>query len=69
MQPDGAVMSKNIKDTELRAHSAQIAEIRELTPDELDLVSGGAIYMKFGGIDGQVTTEGFDKWIDLSTTK
>jgi type VI secretion system secreted protein Hcp len=27
-----------------------------------------AIYMKFDGIDGQVTTQGFDKWIELEST-
>lgn len=26
-----------------------------------------AIYMKFDGIDGDVTTKGFEKWIDLSS--
>ena len=27
-----------------------------------------AIYMKMDGIDGQVTTQGFDKWIELLST-
>lgn len=27
-----------------------------------------AIYLKFEGIDGQVTTSGFDKWIELLST-
>jgi type VI secretion system secreted protein Hcp len=27
-----------------------------------------AIYMKIDGIDGQVTTQGFDKWIELLST-
>lgn len=26
-----------------------------------------AIYMKFAGIDGQVTTKGFEKWIELDS--
>jgi len=26
-----------------------------------------AIYMKYGDIDGQVTTEGFNKWIELNS--
>ena len=26
-----------------------------------------AIYMKFGSIDGAVTTKGFEKWIELNS--
>ena len=39
----------------------------ELTEDELNAASGGAIYMKFDNIDGQVTTEGHEKWIELNS--
>ena len=41
----------------------------ELTEDELKAASGGAIYMNFGGIDGDVTTQGFEKWIELKSTQ
>ena len=33
----------------------------ELTEKELDKVFGGSIYMKYGDIKGQVTTDGFTK--------
>ena len=39
----------------------------ELTEEELKPASGGAIYMKWDGIGGQVTTQGFDKWIELNS--
>ena len=29
-------------------------------------VKGGPIYMNFDGIDGDVTSRGHDKWIELS---
>ncbi len=37
----------------------------ELTDKELETVSGGAIYMKYGDIKGDVTREGPEKWIEL----
>jgi len=37
----------------------------ELTEKELRRVIGGALYMKYEGIDGAVTTEGHAKWIEL----
>jgi len=37
----------------------------ELSEEELKRVSGGAIYMKFPGTDGEVTTQGHEKWIEL----
>ena len=39
----------------------------ELTEDELNDASGGAIYMNWEGIDGQVTTQGYEKWIELNS--
>lgn len=36
----------------------------ELSEEELKRVSGGAIYQKWEGIDGAVTTQGFEKWIE-----
>jgi hypothetical protein len=39
----------------------------ELTEDELNAASGGAIYMKWDGIDGAVTTKEFEKWIELNS--
>jgi len=36
----------------------------ELSEEELKRVSGGAIYMKIGGIGGEVTTQGHEKWIE-----
>jgi len=38
-----------------------------LADSELDAVSGAAIYMRWDGIDGQVTTQGFDRWIELTS--
>jgi hypothetical protein len=40
---------------------------RVLADSELDAVSGAAIYMRSDGIDGQVTTQGFDRWIELTS--
>jgi len=37
----------------------------ELTDKELETVSGGAIYTKFSGIEGDVKTEGCN-WVDLA---
>ena len=37
----------------------------ELTEEELKRVSGGAIYLKYGDVKGQTTTNGFKDWIEL----
>ncbi len=41
----------------------------ELTEEELKRVAGGAIYMKYDGIVGAVTTQGHEKWIELSSVQ
>ena len=37
----------------------------ELTEEELKKVSGGAIYMDYGGVKGEVTTSGHKDWIEI----
>ena len=45
-------------------HRRSEAEISELPDEESAVVSAGTIYLKTDGLDGQVTTEGFNQWID-----
>jgi bacteriocin-like protein len=43
-----------------------LVKLTELSEEELKRISGGGIYMKYPGIpEGSVTTEGFQKWIEL----
>ena len=37
----------------------------ELRDEELENVHGGWGFMKLGGIEGESTDEGHDKWIDV----
>jgi len=41
----------------------------ELTEAELKAVAGGAIYMQWDGIDGEVTTKEHEKWIELNSAQ
>jgi hypothetical protein len=40
---------------------------RELREDELEKVAGGAAYMKYGTIEGEVLADKFDKQIELES--
>ncbi len=46
----------------------QKIEIEDLTINEeqASAVKGGPIFMKYDGIDGDVTAAGHEKWIELS---
>jgi hypothetical protein len=37
------------------------------TFEHRDTLANSAIYMRWDGIDGQVTTQGFDRWIELTS--
>jgi bacteriocin-like protein len=52
----------------MRDHS-NVEELsnRELTDEELSTVSGGAIYMTYGSIKGDVTAKGSENWIELTS--
>ncbi len=56
-------MDDKTNDTQEKIETA--IDSKELRDEELDSVNGGWGFMKLGGIEGEATNEGHNKWIDV----